>query len=106
MNVILTLLVRDEADIIASNLSYHLNAGVDFIIATDNGSVNGTTEILKDFEKTGRLEYLHESPADFSQHAWVTRMARRAFSKYQADWVINGDADEFFVARRGTLWNA
>ncbi len=42
MRIVLTLLVRDEADIIGSNLAYHLSQGVDFVIATDNGSRDGT----------------------------------------------------------------
>jgi hypothetical protein len=33
----MTLLIRDEEDIIDKNISFHLKHGVDFIIATDNG---------------------------------------------------------------------
>ena len=39
MKLVMTLLVRDEDDIIASNIDFHLNRGVDFIIAMDNLSV-------------------------------------------------------------------
>jgi glycosyltransferase involved in cell wall biosynthesis len=97
LKVVMTLLVRDEVDIIESNIDFHLKMGVDFIIATDNGSVDGTTEILRKYECAGKLEYIYEPPSDFSQWAWVTRMARRAYCNHGADWVINGDADEFFV---------
>lgn len=106
MKIVLTLLVRDEIDIIESTLRYHLDAGIDLIIATDNGSVDGTTEVLKRYEKTGRLAYLYEPPSDFSQHTWVTRMARSAYEVYRADWVINGDADEFFMPTHGSLKTA
>ena len=95
MKVVMTLLVRDEVDIISSIVRYHLAMGVDFIIATDNGSQDGTSEILKTFEKSGRVAYRYQAPSDFSQHAWVTDMARQAYIEYHADWVINGDADEF-----------
>lgn len=33
MKLVQTLVVRDEADIIDAHLAYHLNAGVDFVIA-------------------------------------------------------------------------
>ncbi|MDX1546031.1 MAG: glycosyltransferase family 2 protein [Rhodothermales bacterium] len=103
MKLVLTLLVRDEADLLAENLAHHFDAGVDFVVATDNGSRDGTAEILRAYERAGRLEYHYQPPADFAQHAWVTRMARRAAAVHGADWVINGDADEFFVPASGTL---
>jgi hypothetical protein len=43
MKIVMTLLVRDEADIVDEHISFHLAAGVDFIVASDNGSSDGTT---------------------------------------------------------------
>jgi hypothetical protein len=106
MRVLLTLLVRDEADIIRSNVEYHLAQGIDHVVVTDNGSVDGTVDILVDLARSGRVTLEHEAPADFSQHRWVTRMARRAACEFGADWVINADADELFVSRGGTLRDA
>lgn len=103
MRLVLTVLTRDEEDIIAANLEFHLSQGVDFIIATDNGSVDGTIDILRDYERAGVLHLIHEPGNDFSQGVWVTRMARLADIEYGADWVINSDADEFWWPRVGTL---
>ena len=101
MKLIMTLLVRDEDDIIASNIDFHLDQGVDFIIATDNLSVDGTTDILRSYERKGVLHYIHQSDDDFSQGRWVTHMARLACVDYNADWVINNDADEFWWPEQG-----
>ncbi len=103
MRLVMTLLVRDEQDIIRANIEYHLGQGVDFIIATDNRSVDATAEILKEFEAAGLLRYLFEESDDYSQHAWVTRMARLARTEHGADWVINNDADEFWWPLEGNL---
>ena len=47
MKLVETLVVRDEADIVSTQIRYHLNAGVDFVIAADHESQDGTTEILE-----------------------------------------------------------
>ena len=44
MTVVMTLVVCDEADIVDAQIAYHLNAGVDFVIASDHESRDGTTE--------------------------------------------------------------
>jgi glycosyl transferase family 2 len=105
MKLVMTLLVNDEVDIIATQLDYHLSAGVDFVIAMDHNSVDGTTDVLRDYERRGVLRILPPLSEDLHmmQGEWVTSMARLAASEYGADWVINADADEFWYPRRGTL---
>lgn len=102
MKLMMTLLVRDEIDIVESQLSYHLNAGVDFVIATDHDSHDGTTEVLESHEREGHLHLIRER-GRFRESAWRTRMARLAASDHGADWVINTDADEFWMPRDGSL---
>ncbi len=102
MILVMTLLVRDEQDILPANIEYHLSQGVDFIIATDHSSRDATPDILKYYERRGVLHYILEQEED-AQQPWVTRMARMAFEEYEADWVINSYADEFWWFEGGAL---
>jgi glycosyltransferase involved in cell wall biosynthesis len=102
MRLVQTLVVRDEVDIVGHQIAYHLDAGVDFVIATDHESRDGTTEILESFASDG---YLRRIPVEGPMHdgPWRTRMARLAATEHGADWVINTDADEFWTPRQGSL---
>ena len=103
MKIVMTLLVRDEQDIIRENIDFHLSQGVDYFIATDNKSVDLTPRYLREYEKKGVLRYIYEGEDNYNQHAWVTRMARMAYVEHGADWVINNDADEFWWPVSGNL---
>src|SRR5580765_6385345 len=103
MKLVMTLLARDEADVIESWLTFHLNAGADFVVATDNRSVDGTTDVLERYEREGHVHLIREPGEDLRQNEWVTRMARLAATEFGADWVINSDADEFWWPRGGSL---
>jgi hypothetical protein len=95
--VVMTLLVRNEADVITDNLLFHRHQGIDQFIVMDNGSTDGTQAIVEELAQQLPIELLHQPADDYAQAEWVTAMARLAWSTYQADWVINNDADEFWV---------
>ena len=102
MKLVQTLMVRDEIDIIDAQLAYHLDAGIDFVIATDHDSRDGTTEVLDSYAREGHLLRISRS-GKMQESTWRSHMARLAAAEYGADWVINTDADEFWMPRSGTL---
>ncbi|WOI58452.1 glycosyltransferase family 2 protein [Palleronia sp. LCG004] len=95
--IVLTLLVRDEADIVGDMLRFHLRAGVDHVIAMDNASTDGTSDILRDFEAMGVLTRVDQPSDSYLQDVWTTEMARMALEDLGAAWVIPSDADEFWM---------
>jgi hypothetical protein len=103
MKLVLTLRARDEADVVDAQIAFHLNAGVDFVVATDHRSEDGTTEILERYARDGYLHLVREHGDEMHEGEWATRMARVAASEFGADWVISSDADEFWWPRGGSL---
>jgi hypothetical protein len=96
MRLVMTLLARDEADIVDAQIAFHLDAGVDFVVATDNRSEDETTAVLERYERNGVLHLIREAGDDLRQTEWVSRMAQVAATEFGADWVLNTDADEFW----------
>lgn len=108
MKLVMVMKVRDEIDVVEQTLRYHLARGADQWIVTDNGSTDGTLEVLRRFESEGLLRLIQEPGEDFrtEAHWWVTRMARLAATEMGADWVAHVDADEFWWPARGSLKEA
>jgi hypothetical protein len=106
VTVALTLVVRDEAEILEANLEYHLAAGVDVVLVTDHRSEDRTPEILEECGRSAAVRVFREDAHFVEQQRWQTRMARVAFAEYGADWVLLGDADEFWWPHGGSLGDA
>ena len=105
MKLVMAIKVRDEGDVIERNLRYHVALGVDQFVVTDNGSTDGTLEVLRRYERAGLLRLIEEPGQDFRReaHGWVTRMARLAATEMDADWVVHVDADEFWAPVGGSI---
>lgn len=102
--LIMTLLVKNEGDILEQNLIFHKAMGVDGFIVTDNNSSDNTPVIINQYHKKGWiLESIKQTDDDYSQAKWVDNMVRIARDKYRTDWVINADNDEFWTAESGNL---
>jgi hypothetical protein len=94
----MTLLVKDEADLIYYHIKWHLSQGIDFFVITDNGSKDGTLESIKNLICEGIDIVLIEDDSGYDQQNMVDRMIRVAI-KRSADWIINSDADEFWISK-------
>ena len=103
MRLAMSLLVRDEADIIAANIRFHADLGVELFIVTDNASVDGTRELLDDLSRDIEIIIIDEPAHTIDQDLWVTRMAHQIQQSGRADWIINNDADEFWLPSSGSL---
>jgi Glycosyl transferase family 2 len=103
MRLVLTLRTRDHEDLVGANVAYHLSAGVDFVIATDHLSADGTRDALRAFERAGRLRLLCKDHERYEPGRWVNDMAALAVTEHGADWVIHADTDEFWWPRGGSL---
>lgn len=103
MKLVMTLLVKDEADLIETQIRYHQAQGVDHFLVLNHDSQDQTPELLAPFVRAGLVTLFHHTERAFYQGAWMTELARRAYQHFQADWVINNDADEFWWSDAGSL---
>jgi len=98
--LIMTILVKDEVDIIEVNIRTHASLGVDGFVVMDNGSTDGTREVLSKLQKEYQIVIIDQK-GDYNQAKWMRELAYRAKNRLQADWVINNDADEFWIPKNG-----
>ena len=79
--IVVTVLARDEADVIDAQVAFHLNAGADFVIATDNSSRDGTTEILERYTREDRPTSAFASCARAAAGATASRPSTRSIRR-------------------------
>ena len=87
-----TVFGPDDTDLAEENLRFHLNAGVDLVLAAVGDEQVGKT--LRSFGDRVQLERPEGSEAELR-----TRLARQAVTEHGADWVISGGAREFWWPR-------
>lgn len=99
--LIMPMVVRDEANIIADTLRHHLDQGIDRILVADNGSTDGTLDILHSDAFRGAVEVFDKGDGLYLQKTWTNEMIRHAIERYKVDWVVPNDADEFYHPNKG-----
>lgn len=94
-------MVRNEVNTIHVNVLYHLSLGFDRLLIVDNGSTDGTDQVLRWLGRDPRVRWTRDA-GGFRQGKIFTRLAREAFRE-GADWVVPVDADDFWHAPEGNF---
>lgn len=90
-------MVRDEADVIGTTVTNMLRQ-CDHVIIADNGSTDGTREILAEMP----VELVDDDDPAYFQAFKMTKLAHLAGER-GADWVVPFDADEYWCSAFGPL---
>ena len=98
-------MVKNEADIIGQTLDHLLEQGVDGILVADNGSTDGTLDVLHSRVDGGRVFIGVDREPAYFQAPKMRHLARWA-ARAGADWIVPFDADEWWYAHTGTLANS
>lgn len=100
--LVMTILCRNEVDIIEANIRTHSLLGVDAFLVMDNGSTDGTREKLTELAQEYEMIIIDEE-GRYQQAKWMKQLAIYAREKMNANWVISNDADEFWIPKSGSL---
>jgi hypothetical protein len=89
--------IRNEIDIVETFVRHTLGL-VDGVLAIDDGSTDGTLDVLRALAARGLpIDVAEESSIGYWQRERMTRLMREAALRHGADWVIPLDADEFLA---------
>jgi hypothetical protein len=94
----MTMVVDATPELVAANLAFHLNAGVDHVVAADPGTNAAATDVLESFS-THVVRRLAVGAPDLPS---ATELARLAVES-GAEWVIPSRSDEFWWPRGESL---
>lgn len=90
--------IKNEADIIESFVRYHGKIA-DAMYFVENGSTDGTLEILCELRKEGYpIVIFDERESEFDELMFINKYAQIILEQQLFDWLVPIDADEFLYA--------
>jgi len=101
--IVLFTAPSDQGDILQDFLDWHLDLGVDMIIAMDHGSTDGSTELLDEYSRTRPVVWFPIPERDLRKYSPADELAALARDRYDADWIIHCDVDEFLCTTGAEL---
>jgi glycosyltransferase involved in cell wall biosynthesis len=89
-------MVKDEADVIEGTIR-HIANEVDLVLVADNGSTDGTRQILEQLSSELGVIVVDDPDPAYYQSAKMSRLAEQA-ATIGAEWIVPFDADELWLA--------
>ncbi len=75
----------DQGDILRDFLEWHLDLGVDLILALDHRSTHGSRELLDQYSRTGQVMWFPLPERDMTKYSPCDALAALARDRYDAD---------------------
>jgi hypothetical protein len=101
--IVLAVHVLDNADILKEYLEWYASLGVDFVVANDWGSTDGSRDILDDFAKKKFLQWRPQNNKRMTDWNPSDELASIARDQHGAGWIMLFDTDEFLTVDRSDL---
>lgn len=105
MKIVVNLTVKDEIDLIAANIDYHLKIGIYAIVVTDYNSSDGTRSVLESYSDNDRVDVIY-APSEKDYEYWECFALERIKNKYAPDLIGYFDADEFLYSPSCSMLDA
>lgn len=91
-------MVKNNVEVIESHIRYNLNI-LDGMLILDNGSTDGTLELLKLLEDEGLPLYvLEDKDREYEQALKINQLIKKAVNEFDADIIVPLDSDEFLTS--------